>query len=225
MSLLWLLALWSDQARATTSIKVFAALPYAVSSVNEAVLLLNVTTGLYAYLALAQYSVINRSFKYVPSPLPSLPEVVGSVSCGQALPIYETYSMLSFTFTNPAAASTFLELCNYKTSGPDATLGPLNPMQLLGFVSAQLQEPQSASGDDTVQGYLTVGLSVAVFVATGVMSAFGLRRKMLRDVRGVNFSDLVNLERELQEQFDQRTKFEPPAGSASSLDNRSFVTY
>lgn len=166
----------------------------------------NVTAALYQAALLHRYSILNRSNMYVPSPMPSALDLVGTVQLGVLAT--KTYvegvltenSMIRVVCDRNSTAFLLWSMANMplrSVAGGIAFRDALNPLQALGIVGAQWVEPEVVAADDNVSLAVTISLAILFFIAALTVSAIATRRRLIRDSRGINFNDLIRLEVEL----------------------------
>lgn len=204
-SIFWLLA---ATVSAQVNVHAVFSLPPEVVETRQAHLAENVSSALYEMALLRRYSILNRSNEYIPSPLPAPLLLIGQVTLAETdgevvRGVLERSSMVSFTFDRNATAQLFLFSAN-TFLGTDAMAPFMNPLQRLGIVGAQLALPVDVQSDDTVSVKVTVALAVLVFVLTLTASAVSTRRRLIRESRGINFNELIQLEVELYDDVDRK---------------------
>ena len=162
----------------------------------------NISLGVYVSSFTRLNSIVNQTSNLQ---IPLEADLVGNVEILLPVRIVNTVSsLLTISFVKPLSAAVFKELANYHVEMSEAVgLKSANLIQSAGFTSAQDLNP-GLEGDDSVPLALILVISGTIFLGTAALSACGLRRKLIRKARGVNFNELVSLEREMQEEYDMQ---------------------
>jgi hypothetical protein len=167
----------------------------------------NLSDALYQVSCLERYSILNHSYRYLPSPPPVPVVEVGMITLdatdGVVSAVLTGYSMMSFEVSSNQTADLLMFLANVDIGG-GAFANILSPVRALGVVGGQWFRPAPVGLDGTLSVTLTVGLAVVVFTVFLFASVVSSRRRMIQESRGINFNDLIRLEIELYEDADRR---------------------
>jgi hypothetical protein len=148
----------------------------------------DVASTLRRYLILQQFT---PGVAQSPSVIPTT--IDGAVSVTNSFPFREN-EVLQLEFASARTAQLYFYLANQ----PDE----LNPFSPLNVIAVQQAQPITTVPDKQIPIAAVVVVCILAFLLLAAIVALTLRRRMLRQQRTVNFSELIALEMELQARCD-----------------------